>query len=282
MVLCALAGAAIAGLWVISGDSAPISMTVRGFKAKQWSAEVVPRMGSSGYLIATLELTNASKKPITYWAFYEAKHVTYTVLRHTPIGWRSKGPAGFCGTGLKEFELAPSRAVSFDAVVDLDEPCRIEVGYSDRQRRSGLWQRLPRWLVQRVPWGEGKVVRSDTIHLPSSVVEAVKRPLPALQQPEELPALEAAAEDGDKEAQFRLAGRYLTGNGLDKSVSEALRWYEAAAVNGHAEAAYNLGAIHEHGVGTSPDRAQAIEWYRRASQAGSAEAVGRLRSLMGE
>ena len=97
--------------------------------------------------------------------------------------------------------------------------------------------------------------------------------------PDEPSAIRSAAENGDANAQFGLAGRYFTGTGFEKSLPEAIRWFEAAATNGHAEAAYNLGTIYEYGLSTASNRTQAINWYRRAGERGHIAAQEKLRAL---
>jgi len=139
---------------------------------------------------------------------------------------------------------------------------------------------MPRWLAQRLPWGSGwSTVTTDAIDLHGGVGLTVMRPDPHIKPPEKAQDTQAAARDGDSDAQFRLAGRYFTGTGIERSVIDALRWYEAAATNGRAEAAYNLGTIYDHGLGTVSDENKAIEWYRRASDRGHMQAQERLRTL---
>jgi TPR repeat protein len=107
----------------------------------------------------------------------------------------------------------------------------------------------------------------------------IKPQEPFFKPPEETPAVQTAAQSGDAEAQFRLAGRYFTGSGIEKSLTEALRWYETASSNGNAEAAYNLGTIYDYGLGTTSDRTRATRWYRRASEREHTAAQERLRVL---
>lgn len=98
-----------------------------------------------------------------------------------------------------------------------------------------------------------------------------------LESLEGIPLIQATAQSGDTDAQFRLGGRYIRGNGVERSVPEALRWFETAATNRHAEAAYNLGTIYEYGLGTSSNQIQASHWYQLASELGHSGAREKLR-----
>jgi hypothetical protein len=80
-----------------------------------------------------------------------------------------------------------------------------------------------------------------------------------------LSALHDAARRDEPEAQYRLAGRYWIGNGVEKDIAVALNWYEMAARHGHKEAAYNLATIYEHGLGVTRNAAVAIAWFCHAS-----------------
>ena len=51
------------------------------------------------------------------------------------------------------------------------------------------------------------------------------------------------AEQGSAVAQFDLGKRYLTGDGLEKNLQEARKWFEAAAKQGHAGAAVRIEEV---------------------------------------
>ena len=51
------------------------------------------------------------------------------------------------------------------------------------------------------------------------------------------------AEDGSATAQYDLGKRYLTGDGLEKNLPEARKWFEAAAKQGHEAAAARLEEV---------------------------------------
>lgn len=85
--------------------------------------------------------------------------------------------------------------------------------------------------------------------------------------PKELVIL--AADQGNAEAQFKLAWMLEKGKGVLKSEEEAAIWYERAALQGHGIAANNLGGMYADGRGVPSDPAAAFEWYRRAAELGS-------------
>jgi len=93
------------------------------------------------------------------------------------------------------------------------------------------------------------------------------------------PVLEAAANDGNADAQYLLAQLLVTmSNGAEDNAS-ALAWLQRAASGGNADAQYLLGARYERGEGVLPDEAEAVTWYRAAARQGHSEAAERLRAI---
>lgn len=80
------------------------------------------------------------------------------------------------------------------------------------------------------------------------------------------------AENGDVEAQFRLARLYDEGKGALQDKKEACRWYRIAADHGLTKAQFNLGWMYSHGEGVSQDYGEAIRWYTKASDQGCEKA----------
>ena len=83
---------------------------------------------------------------------------------------------------------------------------------------------------------------------------------------------EAAAEMGNVEAQYSLAVKYYEGDGIEKNLQEAFKWYSKAAKQGHAEAQYSLAYMYSAGEGVEKDLQEAFKWYSRAAKQGHAEA----------
>lgn len=73
------------------------------------------------------------------------------------------------------------------------------------------------------------------------------------------------ANAGDANAQFRLGGIYLKGQGVKQSQPEAVAWFRKAAQQGHADAQNSLGVRYEKGQGIAQDYKEAIAWYRKSA-----------------
>lgn len=76
------------------------------------------------------------------------------------------------------------------------------------------------------------------------------------------------ADAGYAKAQAALAWMYHTGNGVEKNLDTAIRWYKLAAHQGHAISQNNLGAMFEDGQGVDVNLRAAASWYRDAAKAG--------------
>jgi len=92
----------------------------------------------------------------------------------------------------------------------------------------------------------------------------------------------AAAQQGNADAQYQLAGLYIYGfvnnaPTLDLD-QEAARWYIAAAVQNHAAAQYSLGLLLIAGTGVIQDSKEGITWIRRSAELGHPPA----RDFLGE
>ena len=81
-----------------------------------------------------------------------------------------------------------------------------------------------------------------------------------------------AVEQGDAEAQYKLAVCYGKGEGVAKDAAEAAKWYLKAAEKGHAQAQNALGACYQQGDGVPRDAEDAVKWYRKAADQGFVEA----------
>ena len=80
------------------------------------------------------------------------------------------------------------------------------------------------------------------------------------------------AEDGDAEAQNKLAMMFQRGMGIPQDPDAALQWYQKAAEGGFSPAQLNLGAMYRKGVCIPPDYPEASRWYRKAAEQGVSEA----------
>ena len=151
----------------LKGVGPSVSLTVRGFTTNSWRTDNLD--GSRKYVVcAIVEFTNAGRCPVHYSGHRHSDFVHHALLYPTPTGWKDPtAPVDYLG--LYAYTLAPSQAVVFEAEIDPAKPCKIAVDYSDSQRPSRLSRRLPRWIVQRLPWaGSSRKVTTDEIELVST------------------------------------------------------------------------------------------------------------------
>ena len=71
------------------------------------------------------------------------------------------------------------------------------------------------------------------------------------------------AEQGDAEAQHRVAIMYQNGLGVVQNGERAYRWMKAAAEQGHALAEHGLGFMYLEGECVDRNGAEAAKWFRR-------------------
>lgn len=90
-----------------------------------------------------------------------------------------------------------------------------------------------------------------------------------------------AADQGNANAQYKLAIMYKEGHGIAKNEAEALAWLRKSA-QGYADAQFSLGRSYETGQGVAKDEVQAVLWYRRAADQGQAEAQLHLGNMYAE
>lgn len=81
-----------------------------------------------------------------------------------------------------------------------------------------------------------------------------------------------AAECGDLEAQYNLAGCYYNGEGIERDYKKAFNLYSVVAENGDADAQANLAEMFEKGKGTEKDLKKALFWYSKAANQGNFKA----------
>jgi TPR repeat protein len=88
----------------------------------------------------------------------------------------------------------------------------------------------------------------------------------------QLAALSRKALAGDIKAQLRMGLAFEFGDGVDKNVVEAMRWYRLAADRGDPVAQTDLGYLCETGANGQKNPAEAAKWYTRAAVSGFARA----------
>jgi localization factor PodJL len=89
-----------------------------------------------------------------------------------------------------------------------------------------------------------------------------------------LPRMLALADNGDAEAQSKLALAYLRGNsGVAEDEKAALRWARAAAAQGQPVAQYLLGTLY---LEPGRDQREAVRWFSQAAGQGNIKAMHNL------
>ena len=91
--------------------------------------------------------------------------------------------------------------------------------------------------------------------------------------------LEAAAEAGDREAQFTLGVAHATGEEVTFDLELAAAWSRRAAEAGHSAAKVNLGRFMMQGTGTDRDPGRALRWLSSALDDGEIASVVALGEL---
>jgi localization factor PodJL len=117
----------------------------------------------------------------------------------------------------------------------------------------------------------------------SSIVQKAKFEVPAALASEiDSPSVRLAALEGQAEAQFVIAGRYMEGSTVPQNPVEAAKWYRKAAEQGLAPAQYRLGTLYERGIGVEKSEATAMHWYEKAADQGNVKAMHNLGVLLAQ
>lgn len=94
--------------------------------------------------------------------------------------------------------------------------------------------------------------------------------------------LEPMANDGDAEAQFRMAVMYQNGLGMVANEERALKNMQAAAEQGHALAQHGLGFMYMEGECVAQDGELAVAWLEKAADQGLAGSLATLAMMYNE
>ena len=82
-----------------------------------------------------------------------------------------------------------------------------------------------------------------------------------------------AGEQGYDRAQYNLGKTYRDGDGTDKNLVEAVKWYRKAAEQGYAKAQSSLGVRYARSEGVAKDEVRALMWTILAANQGLKRAV---------
>ena len=91
--------------------------------------------------------------------------------------------------------------------------------------------------------------------------------------------LRPQAEQGNSEAQSRLAWMYAHGKGVKQDALEAFKWNQLAASQGNNVAQENFGLAYAQGFGVAKDMDTGLKWFRAAAENGNSSAQYRLASM---
>ena len=80
--------------------------------------------------------------------------------------------------------------------------------------------------------------------------------------------LEPLAQQGDVEAQFRVAVMCQNGLGMVPNPQQAYRWMRAAADAGHGLSQHGLGIMYLYGECVDKDEVEAARWFESAAAKG--------------
>ena len=94
----------------------------------------------------------------------------------------------------------------------------------------------------------------------------------AQKQRTDIEILAERAEKGNAQDQIDLGNLYYSGEGVEQSYEEALKWYTKAAEQGSAAAQFKLGYMYQHGEGTGQSYEKALQWFLEAAQLENSDA----------
>ena len=80
--------------------------------------------------------------------------------------------------------------------------------------------------------------------------------------------LRPLADQGDADAQARLAAMFIAGQGVPQDYAEAAKWFRKAADQGSTIAQLGVAAMYIAGRGVPQDDTEAVRWLRRAADQG--------------
>ena len=95
-----------------------------------------------------------------------------------------------------------------------------------------------------------------------------------------LESLQRKAEAGAADSAYFLALKYLNGDGTEKDIEKAVKWFKASANKGYADAQYQIGLMNEKGTGVPENKSMAAMWYLIAGGNNHDEALQRVDTVM--
>ena len=276
-----MAGACIvAAIWNFTKGGPSVELKVVGMEVKQWPTNTPFAPWLPFFVVAHMELVNKDDKVIEYDGFgmSDSAQPVHRLLYPSPTGWAPISSGFMCRTGIQRCVISPGGSVRFDAVVDADKPCKVALDYSDGRPQSfanKIGSHLASsWFGFPVELGNGQRTAE------SPVIDAGQALKEQIQDETSRAAKEARLAEINGGTEFRLAGKYWVGDGVELDRAKAVGLYQISAGKGNAEAAYNLANIYEYGLGVALDTEAAAKLYQQAIENGHPLARARLDRLV--
>lgn len=83
-----------------------------------------------------------------------------------------------------------------------------------------------------------------------------------------IPLIESAAKEGMPEAEYHMGYAYLKGEGVEKNISEGIRWLKISARNNFCLSQYVLAGHYANGIGVEKSIEKAFELAEKSIKAG--------------
>jgi hypothetical protein len=143
----------------------PVTLTVRALEQDTGVTAAFPTFGSQP-LVAIVEIKNSSHREFIYSAWYERSDIPYFTVRYRDAdGWKEDADAAHL-RGMVESHAAvitgypwcpcnlkPGESISFKAdILRPNRECRVVVDFRVTEKRNPWYNRLPQWVVTRLPW----------------------------------------------------------------------------------------------------------------------------------
>lgn len=110
-----------------------------------------------------------------------------------------------------------------------------------------------------------EICNKDAVKKPAPLALATRPHSFAVESDANFSTALEAAKKGDTEAMNTLGSMYMTGNGVGKNYSEAMKWLEKSASKGNSKAMMNLAAMYRDGNGVLPNGELAYSWFNLAA-----------------
>lgn len=97
--------------------------------------------------------------------------------------------------------------------------------------------------------------------------------------PKAILSLKGLAEKGNPSAQNFLGAKYYNGEGVEKDLKKAAKWFRKAAEQGNVNSQFNLGLMHARGYGVLEDLESTRKWFQKAAIQGHGQAQNLLGAI---